>query len=96
MIGTCDMPRGNAPQASLRAVRSRDEHRAQRLLAELSAQSDTAAPVSVPAPEREVSPALLGSLPRRIGPDAIGAIVFAAPTPLRSVTSSRLLRPPRA
>ena len=96
MIGTCDMPRGNVPHPSLRAVRSHDDHRAQRLLAELSVQNDSAAPLGVPAPERAPSPATVAAAPRLLPPLPIGVVAFDAPHALRSVSLEGLLRPPRA
>jgi hypothetical protein len=96
MIGTCDMPRPHA-HPTLRALRAHDEHRAQRLLAELASQSDSAAPLGIPAPDHDFSPALLSAnLAALMAPAPFGVIHFDAPRALRSISLDGLLRPPRA
>ena len=97
MIGTCDMPRPGAPHPTLRALRTQDQHRAQRLLAELASQSDSATPLNLPAPEHELSPAIVAAeLPGLRAPQPIGDVLYDAATPLRSISLDGLLRPPRA
>ena len=96
MIGTCDMPRATGPRATLRAARAHDDHRAQRLLAELASATDTTAPLNTTPPEREAPPALLSTLPSMLAPAATGLLAIVAPSVLVSISGDQLLRPPCA
>src|SRR5688572_10166156 len=96
MIGTCDMPRAGGPRPhALRPSRGRDP-RAQRLLVEVAAGNDGAAPFVPTAPEREAIPAVLVSPPRLPTPPELGAVSHLALAPWRSIGHEPLLRPPRA
>jgi hypothetical protein len=96
MIGICDMPRRAESYAHLRAARSHDERRAQRLLAELSSRSDAAVPVNVPTPEHGSPPALLASRPSVTPPSAFVTIEPDPRPRPPSITYQPVPPPPRA